>query len=42
MYLIKWVENGKNKSIVAASWITRLVLEEELVNKQIRFESEII
>lgn len=40
MYVIKWIENGKEKSVVADSWITRDVLEEEFTEQNISFVTE--
>lgn len=40
MYLIEWVENGKNKSFCAEGYIERLVMEEKLEEKNIAFSTE--
>ncbi|AZV43646.1 hypothetical protein BAOM_3037 [Peribacillus asahii] len=42
MYLIKWIENGKEKSFVADAWIVRDVYQEELAAKGIHFTTELI
>ena len=42
MYLIKWIEEGKEKSVVADSWITELVMREELIEKGFRPTTDLI
>ncbi len=42
MYLIKWFEDGKEKSFVAEGYIERLVLEERLTDQSIEFTNELL